>query len=65
MGETFTVPLQIEKLFQDSQSPQSFALASVLTALALVTLVVKVLLERKTRLDLAEAAGARQEGNAT
>ena len=32
------------------------AVASLLTFLALVTLIVKVLLERKTRLDLAEAA---------
>lgn len=61
-GQTDTMPLRVEKLFQDYQTPQSFALASVLTALALVTLVIKVLLERKTRIDLAEAAGAKQGG---
>jgi sulfate transport system permease protein len=64
IGETLTMPLRVEKLFQDSKNSQSFALASVLTALALVTLVIKVILERKTRRDLAEAAGARQEGDA-
>ena len=36
--------------------PASFAVASLLTFLALVTLAVKVLLERKTRRDLAESA---------
>ena len=61
-GLTDTMPLRIEKLFQEYNLPGSFALASVLTALALVTLVIKVLLERKTRLDLAEAAGTRQGG---
>lgn len=64
-GQTDTMPLRVEKLFQDYQTPKSFALASVLTALALVTLVIKVALERKTRLDLAEAAGARQDGEAS
>lgn len=61
-GQTDTMPLRVEKLFQDYQTPKSFALASVLTALALVTLVIKVLLERKTRLDLAEAAAANHGG---
>ena len=46
----------MEKLFQESNNSGSFAVASVLTLLALVTLVVKVVLERKTRSDLAEAA---------
>ena len=46
----------MEKLFQEYNNPGSFAVASVLTLLALVTLVVKVVLERKTRSDLAEAA---------
>jgi sulfate/thiosulfate transport system permease protein len=47
-GQTDTVPLRVEKLFQDPRHmPQSFALASVLTLLAVVTLVCKVALERK------------------
>jgi sulfate transport system permease protein len=47
-GQTDTIPLRVEKLFQDPHHmPQSFALASVLTLLALVTLIAKVLLERR------------------
>jgi len=61
-GKTDTMPLQVEKLFQDGDNPASFALASVLTFLALATLVVKVLLERKTQRDLAEAARLRNPG---
>jgi sulfate transport system permease protein len=49
-GQTDTIPLRVEKLFQDPHHmPQSFALASVLTLLALVTLACKVGLERKKR----------------
>jgi sulfate/thiosulfate transport system permease protein len=55
-GGAETMPLRVEKLFQDYNNAASFAVASLLTMLALVTLVIKVLLERKTRLDLAEAA---------
>jgi hypothetical protein len=35
-------------LFQDSKNAASFAVASVLTVLALVTLLLKVTLERRT-----------------
>jgi sulfate/thiosulfate transport system permease protein len=56
-GRTDTMPLRVEKLFQEYNNAGSFAVASVLTLLALVTLVVKVSLEHKTRRDLAEAAG--------
>jgi sulfate transport system permease protein len=44
-GQTDTMPLRVEKLFQEYNTPGSFALASVLTSLALVTLVIKVLIE--------------------
>src|SRR5213079_1860286 len=46
-GQTMTIPLQVEKLFQDYDTAGSFALASLLTLLALVTLVCKTLLENK------------------
>jgi sulfate transport system permease protein len=46
-GRTDTVPLRVEKLFQEYNTTGSFAVASVLTLLALVTLVIKVGLERK------------------
>src|SRR5262245_48649362 len=48
-GQTDTMPLRVEKLFQEYNSPASFALASVLTLLALVTLIVKVGIERQAR----------------
>ena len=41
------MPLRIEKLFQEYNLPGSFAVASVLTLLALVTLFVKSRLDRK------------------
>jgi len=61
-GRTDTMPLRVEKLFQEYNSPGSFAVASVLTLLALVTLVLKVTLEHKTRRELAEAASVELGG---
>jgi sulfate transport system permease protein len=46
-GRTDTMPLRIEKLFQEYNLPGSFAVASVLTLVAIFTLVVKSSLERK------------------
>ena len=60
-GRTDTMPLRVEKLFQEYNTPGSFALASVLTAFALVSLGLKGWLERKTRREMAEAA---MSGNA-
>jgi sulfate transport system permease protein len=45
-GQTDTMPLRIEKLFQEYNLPGSFAVASVLTLVAIVTLVIKSKLER-------------------
>lgn len=50
-GQTDTMPLRVEKLFQEYNQPAAFALASVLTMLALVTLVIKVAVERKIRAE--------------
>jgi sulfate transport system permease protein len=47
-GRTDTMPLRVEKLFQEYNTPGSFALASLLTLLALVTLAVKVGIEHRT-----------------
>ena len=55
-GKTDTMPLRVEKLFQEYNNPASFAVASLLTLLALVTLFLKAILERRTRLELADAA---------
>ena len=45
-GQTTTLPLQIELLYQDYNVAGAFAAATVLTAVALLTIVIKVLLER-------------------
>lgn len=41
-GETNTLPLQVELLFQDQDTAGAFAAASTLTVIALVTLVIKL-----------------------
>ena len=46
-GQTDTMPLRIEKLFQEYNLPGSFAVASLLTMLAIFTLLIKVKLESK------------------
>jgi sulfate/thiosulfate transport system permease protein len=55
-GQTDTMPLRVEKLFQEYNLPGSYAVASVLTLLALVTLGAKTAVERITRRQLEEAA---------
>jgi sulfate transport system permease protein len=61
-GQTDTLPLRVEKLFQEYNTPGSFAVASVLTLLALVTLVLKVALERKDRRGATRAERIDTEG---
>jgi sulfate transport system permease protein len=46
-GQTDTMPLRVEKLFQEYNLPGSFAVASVLTLLAIFTLLVKAGLESR------------------
>jgi sulfate transport system permease protein len=48
-GQTDTMPIRVEKLFQEYNSSASFALASLLTLLALVTLGLKTYLEHKRK----------------
>ena len=62
-GQTDTMPLRVEKLFQEYNSPASFALASVLTLLALLTLLVKVAIEHKARPKPAKEASDNQAEN--
>jgi sulfate transport system permease protein len=45
-GQTTTLPLQIELLYQDYNVAGAFAAATVLTAVALVTILIKAALER-------------------
>lgn len=49
-GETNTIPLHVEILYNEYQFSASFAVASLLVLLALVTLVVKAYAERKQHL---------------
>ncbi len=51
-GQTDTMPLRVEKLFQEYNNPGAFALASLLSSLAVITLLLKTALEWKTRQDL-------------
>ncbi|MGM4923886.1 sulfate ABC transporter permease subunit CysW [Tardiphaga sp. 804_B3_N1_9] len=60
-GQTTTLPLQIELLYQDYNVAGAFAAATVLTAVALLTIVIKVALERISP-DHAQAA-ARPPGH--
>jgi sulfate/thiosulfate transport system permease protein len=60
-GETCTMPLQVEVLFQDFNSPAAFALASVLTSLAAVTLLLKVWVEGKKKFTAEDAKTAEGE----
>jgi sulfate transport system permease protein len=46
-GRTNTLPLQIELLFNDYNTLAAFAAATLLTTLALVTLVLKLIIERR------------------
>ena len=46
-GKTDTMPLRVEKLYQEYNLPGAYAVASLLTLLALVTLVVKAVIERR------------------
>ncbi|MFN3442034.1 sulfate ABC transporter permease subunit CysW [Rhizobium sp. TH135] len=65
-GQTNTLPLHIELLYQDYNAVGAFAAASILATLALVTLVVKVFLERQgagRRSRPATLAGTTSEMN--
>jgi sulfate/thiosulfate transport system permease protein len=48
-GETNTMPLHIETLYEGYQAAPAFAVASLLALLALVTLLAKAVLEKRTR----------------
>lgn len=48
-GETNTMPLQVEMLFAGFNTPAAFAVASVLTLLGLVTLVLKTWVEGRKK----------------
>ncbi|WP_020475476.1 sulfate ABC transporter permease subunit CysW [Zavarzinella formosa] len=56
-GVTSTMPIHVQKLFESgNKDAAAYALASLLTLLAILTLFIKVMIERKLRQDQAEAA---------
>ena len=54
---TNTIPLRVERLYQDANTSAAFAVGSILALLAVVTLVLKTTLEWKQRRDLTAAGG--------
>ncbi len=56
-GATDTMPLRVEKLFQEYRTPASMAVASVLASIALVTLVAKFVIERRIEAEFREREG--------
>jgi sulfate transport system permease protein len=60
-GQTDTMPLQVEKLYNEYDAPAAFAVASLLAVLALFTLGIKTFLEWKQTRDYARAQVAGGE----
>lgn len=54
-GETNTIPLHVEILYNEYQFAASFAVASLLALLALVTLIVKKIVEHRAHQQLVES----------
>jgi len=62
-GQTNTMPLHIEVLYNDYQTSASFAVASLLAFLAVLTLVVKSIVEWKNARSHAQAAREAEQGD--
>ncbi len=60
-GLTNTTPLHVEILYNEYNFAAAFAVASLLASLALLTLLLKSLVEWKTRRELGRAAALRSE----
>jgi sulfate transport system permease protein len=54
-GLTDTMPLRVEKLYNEYNAPAAFAVASLLALLALITLAIKTVLEWKQAREFANA----------
>lgn len=62
-GQTNTMPLHIEILYNEYQFAAAFAVASLLAGLALVTLVLKLVVERRVKREIrlaSESKGASE-----
>jgi sulfate/thiosulfate transport system permease protein len=57
-GQTDTMPLRVEKLYNEYNTPAAFAVASLLAALALLTLGIKTFLEWKQAREYEKAQRA-------
>jgi len=57
-GQTNTIPLQVEYLYDSYDFTAAFAVASLLTVLGIVTLVIKQVVEYKTHRELAQGGKA-------
>ena len=64
-GKTDTMPLRVEKLYQEYNLPGAYAVASLLTLLALVTLVVKAAIERRVAQKASSGVPAEFAATAT
>jgi sulfate/thiosulfate transport system permease protein len=64
-GLTDTLPLRVEKLYNEYDAPAAFAIASLLALLALLTLAIKTSLEWKQARAYEQAQAAMTETNAT
>ena len=60
-GQTNTMPLHVEVLYNEYQSVAAFAVASLLALLALVTLAIKSFVEWRHERELSEAAESPSE----
>ena len=60
-GQTNTLPLHVEILYNEYQSVAAFAVASLLAILALVTLVIKSVAEWRQELEMKAAAATPPE----
>ncbi len=60
-GQTNTMPLHIEILYNEYQMAAAFSVASLLAGLALVTLVLKYVVERRVKAAYAQASGEPHE----
>ena len=60
-GQNNTMPLHIEILYNEYQFAAAFAVASLLAALALVTLALQYLVEQRVKSQKRSASGKRSE----
>jgi sulfate transport system permease protein len=60
-GQTNTMPLHVEILYNEYQAVAAFAVASLLALLALVTLVLKTIVEWRSERDKQAAANLPPE----